>query len=147
MADKLENIWIEIDERAKRTDSVFTALTNQVASRMIRLFATLYGRNMLSWKLGAVFANLSVGVAEGAQYWLVLLSSDFFITGGVGLGVEYGLNNVYWIPALIAFGVAALAIWSSKRWVHILCLTPLLTGYSLSLLRASHNPPYRICLF
>jgi hypothetical protein len=57
--NRLEKVWVEIDEVAKHADSVFIALVNKVAGQLDKAFGRLFGVERVSARFLAVSITLS----------------------------------------------------------------------------------------
>ena len=122
--NRLDSIWVEIDERAQKTDSVFTALINRVSSGTVNVFNLLFGDEAFSLKLMAVSANLSLLCAQMSElsylylhYWSppVRLFHAVF---------EVGLT-------VLLLACASLAICFRERLIiHLGCLVPSLMYFA-----------------
>jgi hypothetical protein len=139
LQNRLETIWLKIYERAKHTDSLFTALTNVVGTRMVQLFNTIFGRNQFSWKLVAVSVNLSFAFGH-------FVGAIYGVGGVLGLSlIEFELMQtpsgatLNLIESFLWLGCAAIGIWSSRRWLHIACLAPVMAVCAFNIILELHD--------
>jgi hypothetical protein len=105
--NRLDNIWVEIDERAKKTDTRFTALVNDVARRLVRAFNWVFGNNRMSLQLVAVSVNMSL----------------------ISMSLAWSLRSGYaieWLGIIFYLCVVAVAITLHRWWIHAFCLSTIL---------------------
>jgi hypothetical protein len=65
--NRLEQLWVDIDDRAKRTGSVFPALVNRISAGTVKILDRLFGEERFSVKLIAVSVNLSLLCAQASE--------------------------------------------------------------------------------
>jgi len=122
--NRLENIWVGIDERSKKTDTVFTALVNRVSKGAVRVFDTIFGDRTFSLKLVSVSLNASLFIGVS-----VLVSTML-------LGGDPPCLPLVLLLSITPFALAGyVSIRVSGTIVLALCLTPSITLFCLTLWR------------
>lgn len=117
----LENIWLEIYERAKNTDTVFTALVNKVAAGTVNVLNAIFGIETFSLKLATVSANTGMCIALIAAIPFELLNSNTRPdTPNEWLGGIVVFLTLF-IPCAIT---AIVAIRSNRKLTHLKCSIP-----------------------
>jgi hypothetical protein len=111
--NRLENVWIEIDERAKRTDTIFTALVNKVSAGTVKVFNAIFGKETFSLKLVVVSVNFSL-LAELVFNWLAYW----------GRTVPRLLHTDYYLIALSSLCCTYFAIRSHRKLFHVVSFIP-----------------------
>jgi len=103
--NRLENVWIAVDERAKVTRNKSLALLNKLGNILRLLLSRVFGESLITWRGAWASLNLS-----GAGICLALV---------VGLGSNSEVRGSLLAALYLCFFVAAAALPAiySGRWV------------------------------
>jgi hypothetical protein len=148
LENRIDTLWIWIDDRAKRTRRLSTALMNRVGASLTTFYDRLFGPRLLSLHMLSVSVNLSMAfTAFFTAFWRDMLSSIIVVT------LPNGLSELTaTIIAGFVFTFAALpAILVPRRAIFLSSLTlfVVITGwtyygaiaYEISPMRRAHGYP------
>jgi len=130
--NRIDKLWVAIDDRAKLTGSKTSALFNKVAAVVTRAFDGIFGRKLLSFQFIGVSSCYSLaGLWLLASFALMILSrpSDPLGLGPVpqDLAKELPfLEHLALISGFIFLLLAVLPSIISSRWFVGLSLVPVL---------------------
>jgi hypothetical protein len=116
--NRLETLWISIDDRARMTDSRFTAVVSRVAQVLVKGYNRMFGEHLISFQAVGVSISSSLAFA-------MLLSAIIDVSSAATLRGDLFLV----IMLILACVFAILAILPSLRpnWVTtLLAWTPLI---------------------
>ena len=116
LRNRIDDLWIAVDERAKVTNSHSTALFNKIAQTLVSASVAIFGEALVSIRMFAVSTNLSLAGAglTGTVLCLTLFRGMF-------------LDRDVWIMFLgsLAFlTIALVVIRFPRRWVVAAACVP-----------------------
>lgn len=133
--NRLEALWVSIDDRARVTDSKFTALINKSANTLLQLSNRIFGKRLFSLQMVSVSANLSVALSL-----LALMALPFIAATGLHLAIKWSLV-LSLLPhfmkecALCLF-CGIVAIRHQRRFILLLTFLPIVLFAGIPLLGA-----------
>ena len=74
LQNRLDEVWVEIDERAKQTDTATTAFLNRIFALVSHLLSHIFGGRLISLHMLSMSVNLSL-FGFAALYWCDVYSS------------------------------------------------------------------------
>jgi hypothetical protein len=120
--NRLDAVWVAIDDRAKHTDTVFTAAVNKVATGTVRVFNRVFGEKTISLKLAAVSLNSSIIALLAVLIGLFMRPDWRPIINVLYTSQEFtAYSSIYVVSSSVSL---YLAIRSDRKYVHGLCLIP-----------------------
>jgi hypothetical protein len=131
--NRIENFWIGVYDRAKKTDSVFTALVNKVSTGTVKVFNSIFGAKPFSLKLIAVSVNLSFAIGTMAAV-------SIYPTGVAGSAIVS--NTFLLVSAAVCLFSGLLAIWSDDGLLQALSLGSLFAINMFEAVVTSNLSPY-----
>jgi hypothetical protein len=118
LQNRIEKLWVTIDDRAKATNSITTAVLNSVAKVLRRLFNVMFGESYFSAQLLSVSINMSVAGAS--------ISFGAFAYGWERLHVTATEAPLSCLAIGVIFlAQAAVVIRYPRHWVILLCCLPI----------------------
>jgi len=118
LQNRIDSLWVSIDDRAKTTDSITTAVLNNIAKVLFRLFNRIFGEARFSVQLVSVSINLSF-----AGMFAIATARTY-------LGHSVFLSTPQLVLFLLAITVlflslATVVIKYPRRWISILTCVPI----------------------
>jgi hypothetical protein len=126
--NRLDELWVSIDDRSKLTDRKSTALFNSAGQVLTATLNRLLGTRLWSFKAVGVSIDLSLGVSLLVGQFLSLF------LGGNGMSRSLILGNVASALVLLAFG--SLPLFFKKQWSTLLCFLPVTYVLGIFLVRS-----------
>jgi hypothetical protein len=115
LQNRIEDVWVSVNDRAKVTGRLSIALFNRVAAIVERLFNRIFGARRFSYRLVSLSMNLSLAIPMA---WLVHLYAHV-------ISELSGMDILRFIVLPLSPTVcAAIAIWCPRRWIVILTSIP-----------------------
>lgn len=101
--NRIENVWVAIDDREKRSGSRTAALFNAVAVLVTRGFNRMFGRNLFSLQ----FLGVSISYSFAGMFLImgyILLHLSFLALGSGATPVPESVSKGVGAAALLGFG-------------------------------------------
>jgi hypothetical protein len=112
--NRLEGVWLEIYDRAKSTDTRFTALVNNVALQLSRAFDTVFGAKAMSFKLVTTSVNISL-----SGFLLVTAYAHMDSWGVLDIHYIYSPHIVFYIWVIAPLiCVILLSVPFHRKWIN-----------------------------
>jgi hypothetical protein len=125
--NRLEALWVTIHDRARITDSTFTAIVSRVADAVGKLYDRIFGRRLISFRAVGVSVNLS----------LVAVS----IMAMIGIHAQKPPDRL-WVVLAVAVLVSVLLTLLQSLYPNRLTISlvwSLFIGYVCAALQDSHR--------
>lgn len=122
--NRIDDLWISIDDRAKITNSFSTAFFNRVAHILLVASSVIFGKRLVSIQMVAVSTNLSIA---GAGLIVLILNIYAFYFARAEFDVFFTVLSL--VGFLLFLAVALVAMRFSRVLVSVACCFPLWTVF------------------
>ena len=116
LRNRIDDLWIAVDERAKVTDSRSTALFNKIAQKLVAASVAVFGEALVSVRMFAVSTNLSLA---GAGLTGVILCLTIYREYFSGRDL-----SILFVGSLVFLAIAMVVIRFPRRWVAAAACVP-----------------------
>lgn len=128
LRNRIDDLWIAVDERARVTDNRSTALFNKIALKLVSASVAVFGKALVSVRMFAVSTNLSMAGAGLMGVTLCLtIYRDVFIFSRRDLSIIF-------LGSVVFLAIALIVIRFPRRWVAAAACVPFWAAVCLVLI-------------